>query len=228
MTEARKEKRNQIILGIGAEAIVTKTNKTTVRKSRPEKKYRLTQIDLRLRKTRTRSEAKILQRLHENDICAPQLKKVNDAGGKMFIDMEFVGGKILRDVLTEKNVNVRQISTQLGTTLAQMHNLDIIHSDLTTSNMIVRDAKNGNKKNAARKQTNEIVLIDFGLSYFSKRAEDKAVDLHLLRQALESYHYSIAAHAFKQILATYKKKCNDKDVIARLSIVERRGRNKQQ
>ena len=35
----------------------------------------------------------------------------------------------------------------------------------------------------------KIYLIDFGLSLYSNKPEDKAVDLHLLKQALESKHY---------------------------------------
>ena len=36
--------------------------------------------------------------------------------------------------------------------------------------------------------TNEQVLIDFGLSFFSALAEDKAVDLYVLERAFSSTH----------------------------------------
>ena len=35
----------------------------------------------------------------------------------------------------------------------------------------------------------EISFIDFGLSFFSTKVEDKAVDLHLLKRALDSKHF---------------------------------------
>jgi len=201
-----------LILGEGAEAIVEKINSNVVKKTRTQKKYRLPQLDIHLRKIRTRSEAKILQNLQKNNVLAPILKNSDDK--KMIVEMEFIEGDKLRDVFGAKNL--KQISMQLGITLANMHNLDIIHSDLTTSNIIFNN------------KTKKIFLIDFGLAYFSNRTEDKAVDLHLLKQALDSYHYKIADSAFNTIISAYMKGVKDKEVVARLTVVERRGRNKQQ
>ena len=36
---------------------------------------------------------------------------------------------------------------------------------------------------------NKIYFIDFGLSFFSSRIEDRAVDLHLVKEALQSTHH---------------------------------------
>ena len=73
----------------------------------------------------------------------------------------------------------------------------------------------------------EIYFIDFGLSFFSNKIEDKAVDLHLLRQALESKHYKIWEKAFESVLFGYKSKAQDaKEILARFEKVEERGRNK--
>ena len=63
----------------------------------------------------------------------------------------------------------------MGKTINNVHDLGIIHGDLTTSNMIIRNDK-------------QIVLIDFGLSYFKDSAEDKAVDLYVLERAFKSTH----------------------------------------
>ena len=93
-----------------------------------------------------------------------------------------------------------------------MHNNNIIHGDLTTSNMILE---------------NEIYFIDFGLSFFSDKTEDKAVDLHLLRHALESKHHKIFEKSFKAVLNGYKSKCRKyNETIKRLEKVESRGRYK--
>ena len=54
-------------------------------------------------------------------------------------------------------------------------NSDVIHGDLTTSNMLLRDSE-------------DIVLIDFGLSYISSLVEDKGVDLYVLERAFLSCH----------------------------------------
>ena len=93
-----------------------------------------------------------------------------------------------------------------------MHNNNIIHGDLTTSNMIL------NK---------EVFFIDFGLSFFSEKIEDKAVDLHLLKEALESKHSNIWERSYKAALDSYFKKAVDgRQVLERIKIVEKRGRYK--
>ena len=71
----------------------------------------------------------------------------------------------------------------------------------------------------------KVYFIDFGLSFFSEKAEDKAVDLHVLKEALESKHYETGGKAFKLVLDSYSKEAkNSKDILERLDIVEKRGR----
>ena len=93
-----------------------------------------------------------------------------------------------------------------------MHDKKIIHGDLTTSNMIVRDGR--------------VYFIDFGLGFESMKFEDKAADLHLLRQALESKHYQHYNECFEAVIEGYKQSGNYKDVFKRLEKVELRGRYK--
>ena len=71
----------------------------------------------------------------------------------------------------------------------------------------------------------EVYFIDFGLSFFSQKAEDKAVDLHLLKEALESKHCKIWEDCFKSAISAYKKAANSgNETLKRLEIVEKRGR----
>jgi len=74
----------------------------------------------------------------------------------------------------------------------------------------------------------EVFFIDFGLGYHSDRIEDKAVDLHLIAQALEAKHSKIHEACFKAILSGYKSSKNHKAVLERLKTVRSRGRYKQQ
>ncbi|HLP80149.1 MAG TPA: KEOPS complex kinase/ATPase Bud32 [Acidobacteriota bacterium] len=196
------------VISSGAEATILRVDGKTVRKIRTEKKYRHAIIDAKLRKSRTRSEAKILQTLSAAQIAVPKFINVDESTAS--IDMEFVEGKKVRDALNKKNL--AKISQKIGSTLAKIHNAGIIHADPTTSNMIVHD--------------NNFIFVDFGLSYFSTRTEDKAVDLHLLHSALTSYHIEIANSAFKKVCSEYKKVSADKEVLQRLEIVEKRGKNK--
>ena len=191
-----------MIIAKGAEAEIHLEEDKIIKK-RTRKNYRLKALDDSLRKSRTRREAKILEKLPK-EINAPKLIKP----GETEIVMEHIKGEKVRDVLDSK----LSLAKQIGEIIAILHNKGIIHGDLTTSNMIY------NKK---------IYLVDFGLSYFSDKTEDKAVDLHLLRQALESKHHNVFKKAFKLVLDGYKSKSKDyKVVMERLEKVESRGRNK--
>lgn len=66
-----------------------------------------------------------------------------------------------------------------------MHSIDVIHGDLTTSNMLLRTPAASTSQTTSEPR---VVLIDFGLSYISTLPEDKAVDLYVLERALASTH----------------------------------------
>lgn len=189
----------------GAEAVI-KSDGNTIIKDRIPKSYRLAYIDERLRKFRTRREAKVMEKLSALDFPGPKLLDACDK--TMNIKMEHIQGPKVRDVLEE---NHEKLSFEIGKKLAVLHQNDIIHGDLTTSNMILE---------------NEIKFIDFGLSFFSTKIEDKAVDLHLLRQALESRHHTVWEDAFQNVLKGYSSYKHSTEVLKRLEQVEARGRNK--
>ncbi|MBI2131065.1 O-sialoglycoprotein endopeptidase, partial [Candidatus Woesearchaeota archaeon] len=64
-----------------------------------------------------------------------------------------------------------------------------------------------------------------GLSFFSQKVEDKAVDLHLLKEALESKHYRFWEKAFKAVIEGYSGKAKDAELtLKRLEAIEKRGR----
>ncbi|MAF35539.1 Kae1-associated kinase Bud32 [archaeon] len=195
------------IIKIGAEAVLYKKNSQTLVKERVKKSYRLSDLDETLRKRRTRREAKVLQKTNAN---VPNVSLVDDK--TMLIEMEFINGDVVRDVL-DASPNQKKICTMIGEQIATIHNEHIIHGDLTTSNMMLQGEK--------------LVLIDFGLAFFSHKVEDKAVDLRLLKQALESKHYKHAEVLIEDVLASYLKKSDDGDeVLKRLEKVENRGRYK--
>ena len=174
-------------------------------KERFAKSYRIKEIDGKLRGFRTRRESKILQKLESIKFSSPKLIESDD---KEIILIEKVEGGLLKDVL--KKTNYKKLCIEIGKKVAILHNNAIIHGDLTTSNMILGK---------------EIFFIDFGLSFFSEKAEDKAVDLHLLKEALESKHYKIWEEAFQCVLESYKKEAkNSGETIKRLKAVEKRGR----
>ena len=173
-----------IKLAQGAEAIVYKDNNDVI-KERFSKKYRLGHLDESLRKFRTRREAKVLGKLAEMNFPAPNLKDFSDK--RMSIVMDFIPGEKLKDVLKAGD-DFQQLAKEVGERVAKLHSKHIIHGDLTTSNMI-KHRDNG-----------KIHFIDFGLSFFSEKVEDKAVDLFLLDRALESSHYQNYLAIFENII----------------------------
>ena len=198
------------LIAEGAEARIFKDKKKII-KERISKSYRIKEIDEELRKKRTKREAKILKKLNSLGFNAPKIAELNDFS----ITMEFIEGDQLKKVFEK---NYKQYSCMIGKGIAWLHKNNIIHGDLTTSNMILKK----NYKNA------ELFFIDFGLSFISTKIEDKAVDLHLLKQSLESKHYKIFDEGFNIIIEEYKREyIEGNKIIERLANVEARGRNKQ-
>jgi Kae1-associated kinase Bud32 len=196
-------------LSSGAEAIIFRDGEKIV-KDRIPKSYRIPEIDAALRNFRTRREAKVIERLNKIGLNVPRMISSQDNK----IEMEYIDGPQIKRLLDKDP----SLAKSVGIALAKMHDNEIIHGDLTTSNMIMK-GDNGDKNNT-------LYFIDFGLSFFSKRIEDKAVDIHLFKQALESKHYSVFDKAYKHFLDGYRPK-DRSDVLKRLGEVEARGRYKE-
>lgn len=193
----------------GAEAVLYR-DKDRLVKDRIKKTYRIKEIDEKLRKRRTRLEARLIRKAKQ---IIPTPTIIDE--DKFRITMDFIDGKMVKDAMNEKNCN--KICKTMGKNIAALHNYDIIHGDLTTSNMILK-----------HKKENDIFFIDFGLGFVSKRAEDKAVDMFLLHEALESTHFEILEKAWNIILKAYKENYADADkVIKTLQKIEKRRRYKE-
>lgn len=126
--------------------------------------------------------------------------------------MEFIQGTTIRDHLKNNHFELNLISVlaqAIGKTIAQLHKNQIIHGDLTTSNMMLRN--------------NELIMIDFGLGFQSSDLEDKAVDLYVLQRAVESTHPNYP-DLFNQISNEYFK--HEPSVLKRFNQVQLRGRKR--
>lgn len=196
-------------LAQGAEAIIWLKDGKIV-KERIKKLYRHPDIDARIRQKTTRFEARLLEKAREV-IPAPKVLKSCDKA--MVIEMEFIEGKKLRDIVDDMAPKERkEIFKRVGKKIAKLHNKDIVHGDLTTSNMIMRE---------------KIYFIDFGLGFISNKVEDKAVDIHLIQQALKSRHHKHFQESFDAVMDGYKSEIKDfKAIEGRLLKVEQRGRYK--
>lgn len=202
---------NQKIIQQGAEAIIYKEdNKIT--KDRVVKRYRLPELDNRIRILRTRQEYKLLKKASKiiNTPNPEDSKSKNETS----IKMPYIKGKKLSDYLNKiSEKESKEICRQIGESIAKLHDANIIHGDLTTSNIILDKEK-------------RVWFIDFGLGFNSGRIEDKAVDLHLIKQALEAKHFSNWQEHWKNIESGYKPSINYHKTIEQLKKVESRGRYK--
>jgi len=253
----------QKILSQGAEAKIILQGDFVI-KDRIKKSYRIPELDNKIRKQRTKAETKLLEKASRIINCPAPLteKKINKKMTnvksrekfKTKIIMPFIDGKKLSEHLNDFPLKKqKQICKKIGESIVKLHNADIIHNDLTTSNMILVE-KEDNNLNVNKRISNvhelinkkiptseassklgrgggnsfdfKIFFIDFGLGFISQKSEDKAVDLHLLKQALEAKHFENWKELWKEIEKSYKFK-DSKIILERLRAVEKRGRYKE-
>jgi TP53 regulating kinase-like protein len=61
------------------------------------------------------------------------------------IYMEYIHGSLMKEILQSPSISdeyIKNLFEKMGIYLATLHNGDIIHGDLTTSNMIIREESN--------------------------------------------------------------------------------------
>jgi TP53 regulating kinase and related kinases len=164
-----------------------------------QKAYRHPDLDTKLTRRRVLAEARCLSKCRRMGMDTPTLYLVDLEKNRLF--MEKVPGVTVKQQLRtyyEKASNNESmpygeeglaLARAVGAAVAKMHNGEIIHGDLTTSNMFIRSTSGAG---SAAEDTNtaspSIVIIDFGLSNTSSMHEDKAVDLYVMERALASTH----------------------------------------
>jgi TP53 regulating kinase and related kinases len=197
------------ILKRGAEAIIC-LDEGKIIKERIKKGYRLPQIDEKLRKQRTKKEAGLLLQAKRAGVCVPDIVSISEKGFK--ITMENIEGKRLKEFFNETDdENRRKVAELVGRSVGILHRADIVHGDLTTSNMILRE---GN-----------VYLIDFGLGYCSRRLENQAIDLSVFKEALKSTHYAYLSVLWESFIKGYgQTNDNFNKVLDALNGIEKRGR----
>ncbi|CAK8996775.1 Calcium-dependent protein kinase 2 (PfCDPK2) [Durusdinium trenchii] len=208
------------LLSQGAEAVGWRcwTGQDAVLKERFPKKYRHPELERKLTKARLSQEVRCCTRALKAGILAPCIFHVNPFTSS--IVMEFVDGHSLRHVFEQTSVDEQAKQTHaagLGQVIAKLHNADITHGDLTTSNVLLRS------KDSA------LVLIDFGLARAQASVEDKAVDLYVLERAFSSTHPG-SESLFTQVLDSYSATlapASDREkVLAKFRQVQQRGRKR--
>jgi TP53 regulating kinase-like protein len=110
------------------------------------KKYRVEILDTKLTKQRILNESRNMARAAKHGINTPYLLFVDTINRKIY--MQYVETSVplkqlLKEIYFSSNITfyediIQKIVNHIGENIAKMHNSDIIHGDLTTSNMLVR------------------------------------------------------------------------------------------
>ncbi len=176
----------------GAEAYLYKTYMLgipVIIKHRISKEYRDKVLDYRIRYHRTILEAKIIGTLRLRGLPVPAVLLVDPA--KAILVLEYIEGTMLKELISRDIELSKRIFMELGKYIGIMHSESIVHGDLTTSNVIVRQSDN------------KPFIIDFGLAHYSNDIEDQGVDIHLMLRSLESTHPKHVDVLFKEFLKGY-------------------------
>ncbi|MDR2622965.1 MAG: bifunctional N(6)-L-threonylcarbamoyladenine synthase/serine/threonine protein kinase [Methanobrevibacter sp.] len=211
------------MLGKGAEANIYSTcwiDKKAIRKDRISKSYRIKELDERLRRKRTKNEAKLLTYIKNLGIKTPVLYNI-DLRDKNLV-MEHVEATLLKDFLNdldcafnspEYSIKLYYILKSVGETMAILHNGDVVHGDLTSSNIFVDE-------------NFKPILIDFGLGKFSNLLEDKATDIMVFKRSLKNVDDFVDKKLFDVFLNGYsiKTKDNIDDLLNKMIEIQKRGR----
>jgi Kae1-associated kinase Bud32 len=182
------------VIGKGAEGVIYDgefLGKKVIIKKRIEKAFRIKEIDEKIRRIRTLVEARMLHRAKKAGVPCPYVFLIDED----MLVLSFIPGH---------RANPSQdLAKWMAGMLVRLHNFHIIHNDFTPANVIEQDGKR--------------YVIDFGLSFYSEKLEDKAMDLLVLKKAFPK-------HLQSMILDEYRKNGGKDEVVGRVREIELRGR----
>ncbi len=175
-----------------------------ISKLRSPKKYRNITLDNLIRGRRTIHEATMLNDVKTTGIKTPFIYFLDLKRAEII--MEYIDGENVKNILSP------EIGFEMGKYVSILHNKNIIHGDLTTSNFI--------------KRKDDLYLIDFGLSFYSQRIEDMATDIRIIKEILSSAHIQIFYDTYKRFLKGYELTTNNNfsRILKVVKDIEARGR----
>jgi Kae1-associated kinase Bud32 len=203
---------NVAVHRVGAEAKLDSARwlgRDVVFKQRVVKSYRHPVLDKNLQTFRIKNEVRLMLEARKAGIAVPVIYSVDLADNR--IVMEEVKGVRVKDALDNlPKDKAEQVCVKIGELAAKMHANDIVHGDLTTSNMLL--------------DGDRIVVIDFSLGSKTSELEDKGVDMHLLEEAFHSAHYR-RSELYETVKASYVRAYpGGAEVLRKVREIEKRGR----
>lgn len=197
---------------VGAEAKLDSAvwlGRNVVLKQRVVKGYRHPALDKSLQTFRIKNEVRLMLEARKAGIPVPVIYSVDLPENR--IVMEEIPGMRVKDALEiMPEDKARDICLKIGEIAGRLHANNIVHGDLTTSNMLL--------------DGDRIVVIDFSLGSKSSELEDKGVDMHLLEEAFHSAHYK-RSELYEAVKDSYVKTYpGGAEVLRKVKEIEKRGR----
>lgn len=197
---------------MGAEARLdsaTWLGREVVFKQRVVKGYRHRRLDESLQASRIKNEVRLMLEARRAGIPVPVIYSIDLPENR--IVMEEIRGMRVKDALEELPLEeAANVCRKIGELAGRLHMNDIVHGDLTTSNMLL----NGER----------IVVIDFSLGSKTSELEDKGVDMHLLEEAFHSAHYR-RSELYEAVKDSYIRTYpGGAEVLKKVKEIEKRGR----
>lgn len=200
-------------------------------KERFVKHYRHPDLDQQLTRERIRTEVKSIGRCRAIGVKTPEVYHSDLTDRKIYMEYypqaitvkAYISDQIGKYSNFEQEALLDKLTDRIGTVLGKLHANNIIHGDLTTSNILLQPK--GDELDAFKDY--DTIMIDFGLSQCQNSPEAKGVDLYVLERALLSTHSTIPS-LFEKILASYKKEnaTGQDAVIVKFEEVRARGRKR--
>jgi Kae1-associated kinase Bud32 len=147
-------------------------------KERDAKAYRPKALDDRLRRERTRTEARLLVDARRLGVRTPILYDIDLPRHRLIL--EELPGPTLKEILEDPNQEadlVSQAVRSFGRALGRLHAGGISHGDLTSSNVLFPDGPAGAP-----------AFIDLSMGSRSPGVEELGIDLHLAEGDLKALH----------------------------------------
>jgi len=205
-----------VLIRKGAEASIFLDEwhgRRVVMKTRLPKSYRVDSLDSSIRLARTSREAHLLHDSKRAGVPTPTVYQVDT--DTCTIIMEYVKGPRLKEAFAQMDHSeLIRTCRLIGSLIGHLHSGGIVHGDLTTSNMILRDGA-------------KLFFIDFGLSDYSRELEARGVDLLLMSRAFKSTHFALYSRAFEAVVDGYREVLGRSDAelaLSKMREVEKRGR----
>ncbi|MCX8153187.1 MAG: Kae1-associated kinase Bud32 [Candidatus Bathyarchaeota archaeon] len=207
---------SSVLIKKGAEACLYLANwhgKKVIIKTRYPKKYRPTELDIKIRSYRTTHEPLLMHEAKKTGVPTPTIFLVDPKNATII--MEYIEGTQVKQLLGNMSKKERnELCVKIGALIGKLHKHGVIHGDLTTSNMLLNTE-------------GKIFLVDFGLGEKSAELEARGVDLHLMKRALQSTHYQFAQECFEAVFRGYSAVLGSeeaREVLEKILEIERRGR----